>query len=211
MKSDDLRFYGDYAPLLQDLEETLYHEFGHILAKAPKEGTYSPTEHICSRIKSAASIQEKLKKHNLNPCIEQALKHLSDIVGLRAVTRFIGDVYTILKQIQQDSTWEIVKVKDYIANPKKNGYRSLHIIVRVPFPDHAFPTIQAEIQLRTIAMDCWASLEHQIKYKKHIPDAELISAELLRCADEMASTDLTMQTIREMIQRHSTDEGSDRA
>lgn len=94
-----------------------------------------------------------------------------------------------------------MNVKDYIALPKPNGYRNLHVIVQLPFGNSEIPFIRGEIQLRTIAMDCWASLEHQMRYKKNILDTALIQSELLRCAEEMASTDLTMQAIREMIQK----------
>ncbi len=207
MNQEDLQFYGHYAPLLEQTETMLCQQLQWILARIPQEDAASPAEHIRSRIKSASSVQGKLKKRGLSPTAQQALTHLSDLIGVRAVTHFVGDVYTILDQMQRDPAWEILRVKDYIADPKKNGYRSLHIILCMPFPDEQFQTIRAEIQLRTIAMDCWASLEHQMKYKKDIPDADLISAELLRCADEMASTDLTMQTIREMIQGRRAEEG----
>lgn len=207
MNQEDLQFYGHYAPLLEQTETMLCQQLQWILARIPQEDAASPAEHICSRIKSASSVQGKSKKRGHSPTAQQALTHLSDLIGVRAVTHFVGDVYTILDQMQRDPTWEILRVKDYIADPKKNGYRSLHIILCMPFPDEQFQTIRAEIPLRTIAMDCWAGLEHQMKYKKDIPDADLISAELLRRADEMASTDLTMQTIREMIQGRRTEEG----
>ena len=95
----------------------------------------------------------------------------------------------------------VKQVKDYIANAKPNGYRSLHIIITLPFGVGGIETMDAEIQLRTIAMDCWASLEHQLKYKKAVRSTALIVEELKRCADEMASTDLSMQTIRDLIKK----------
>ena len=102
---------------------------------------------------------------------------------------------------ENSTVWRVVTVKDYIANSKPNGYRSLHVILALPFGVGGIEEIRTEIQLRTIAMDCWASLEHQLKYKKNIGNTELIVSELKRCADEMASTDLSMQTIRDLIHK----------
>ena len=103
--------------------------------------------------------------------------------------------------IEKNDHWKVVTVKGYIANAKPNGYRSLHVLLNLPFGVGGIDAINVEIQLRTIAMDCWASLEHQLKYKKHIKNTALIVDELKRCADEMASTDLSMQTIRDLIQK----------
>ena len=158
-------------------------------------------EHLKCRIKGAESMKEKLRRKNLPETPENGLKYLSDIVGARVVTHFVGDIYTVLELIEQDTCWKVQTVKDYIAEAKPNGYRSLHVILNVPFHVGGFDSVNVEIQMRTIAMDCWASLEHQLKYKKTIRNTALIVDELKRCADEMASTDLTMQTIRDMIQR----------
>lgn len=200
MNELDLEYYGMYAPLLQKTEQNILNELTNIIHSISRDEEHTPAEHIRSRIKSAASMQEKLLRHGVSTKVQNALYAVSDAVGIRVVTHFVGDVYVILQKIQSASSLKIITIKDYISRPKENGYRSLHIIVEVPFGAPGIPTIQAEIQLRTIAMDCWASLEHQMKYKKNINNTELIVSELRRCADEMASTDLTMQTIRQMIQ-----------
>ena len=205
MTEFDLQYYGDYAPILQETEQMVLDELNRIIQSITQNEEYSPAEHIRSRIKSSASMQEKLQKREVPSSAENALKEVSDAVGIRIVTHFIGDVYTILQKIQECSCWKVLKIKDYIAEPKPNGYRSLHVIVQIPFADERIQSIKAEIQLRTIAMDCWASLEHQMKYKKNIENAALIISELHRCADEMASTDMTMQTIRDMIQKDKAD------
>lgn len=146
-------------------------------------------------------MQEKLHKKGFETTADSALANVSDIVGFRLVTHFVGEVYDIVERMKQDGTFRIVKEKDYIANPKPNGYRSYHVILECLFSEAESGTIRVEVQLRTIAMDCWASLEHEMKYKKHIDNVELIERELKRCAGEMASTDLTMQTLRDMIRK----------
>lgn len=192
-------YYGPYFEKLVQARDNLLLKIRKLLEELTEDPEHMPAEHIRSRIKSADSTRDKLRRLGCPTDAESALDTLSDVIGIRIVTHFVGDVYAILEKLKRDSGWEIVTVKDYIASPKPNGYRSLHVILKIPFGDAKRPFIRTEIQLRTIAMDCWASLEHQIKYKKEISDVTLIVAELKRCADEMASTDLSMQTIREMI------------
>jgi len=202
MKQEDKNFYGVYAEPLQTVLQNMLDELIQELGRIPQEEDgATPAEHLNSRIKSAESMRGKLKKKGLPEMPETALTKLSDTIGIRVVTHFVGDVYAVLEEMKQAKCWKIVKNKDYIAMPKPNGYRSLHVIVRLPFDNAEIPFIRGEIQLRTIAMDCWASLEHQMRYKKNIQDTALIESELLRCAEEMASTDLTLQTIREMIRK----------
>ncbi len=202
MNSKDLEFYGDLAPLLIEKENSLLSEIKGILDSISTDSETALAEHLKSRIKSCDSIKEKLGKNDLDENAVTGLKELSDVIGLRIVTHFVGDIYTVLEKIQLSKKWRVVTVKDYITNCKPNGYRSLHVILSVDFDYPGLDHINVEIQLRTIAMDCWASLEHQLKYKKNIKNTELIVSELKRCADEMASTDLSLQTIREMIQNH---------
>ena len=125
---------------------------------------------------------------------------------MRIVTSFIDDIYLMIKYIKSFDNCEVIEEIDYIKHAKPNGYRSYHLIlaVKTDFPDvngNTPGTYYVEIQLRTIAMDTWASLEHKIRYKKDIPSQELISSELKRCADELASCDLSMQTIRSLINK----------
>jgi putative GTP pyrophosphokinase len=157
----------------------------------------NPVEHCKSRIKSAKSVKNKLIKKGLEPDLQTALDNLTDVVGIRVVCSFMDKVYEVIDFIKAQSEFQIIKEKDYISNPKQNGYRSYHLIVRVNTPN--LDGVAVEIQVRTIALDCWASLEHQIKYKHTIKYTKTIEKELKRCADEIASVDLSMQTIREVV------------
>lgn len=201
MKQEDKAFYGLYAAKLEEIHQLMLREIQAILDSISTDSEKAPAEHLKCRIKGAESLKEKLRRNSLTETAENGLTHLSDLVGARVVTHFIGDIYSVLELIKACDKWQVQHVKDYIANPKPNGYRSLHVIVTLPFGVGGIDAINAEIQMRTIAMDCWASLEHQLKYKKHIRNTTLIVEELKRCADEMASTDLSMQTIRDLIQR----------
>lgn len=195
MKKEDMDFYGLYADRLEEIQTLMITEIKNILDSISTDSETALAEHIKCRIKGSESLKEKLSRSGLSETPECALKNLSDIVGARVVTHFVGDIYTILELIEKSDKWRVKKIKDYIANAKPNGYRSLHVILTVPFGIGEIDEINTEIQMRTIAMDCWASLEHQLKYKKTIRNTEPIVSELKRCADEMASTDLSMQTI----------------
>ena len=201
MTSQDRQFYGIYADKLIQIAAMLEEEINKMLDSISTDPELAPAEHIKCRIKSSESLKEKLRKNDLPETAEAGLKNLSDLVGARVITHFVGDIYDVLRLIEANNSWKIIKIKDYIANMKPNGYRSLHVLMTVPFGVGGIDTIDTEIQLRTIAMDCWASLEHQLKYKKNIRNTALIEGELKRCADEMASTDLSMQTIRDLIRK----------
>ena len=139
-------------------------------------------------------MREKCRRKGLPETPESALVQIHDAIGLRVVCAFLDDVYAIRDFLAGLPHCEIVEEKDYIRHAKPNGYRSYHMILRV---DGSY---YAEIQLRTISMDTWAALEHHLKYKKQVPKhVDLIVKELKRCADELASTDVSMQTIRDMI------------
>ena len=201
MKPQDKEFYGEYTPKLEEIQKLLIDEIQSMLDSISTDSETALAEHINSRIKDANSLKEKLRKNDLPETAESGLRNLSDIVGARVITHLVGDIYTVLELIRNNPCWRVKAVKDYIAAMKPNGYRSLHILLNVPFGVGGIEDIDVEIQLRTIAMDCWASLEHQLKYKKDIKNTSLIVEELKRCADEMASTDLSMQTIRDLIRR----------
>ncbi len=126
----------------------------------------NPIHHIESRVKSPSSIVEKLERQGHEPTLANMERYLTDVAGVRVICSYIHDVYGLLELLQRQDDLEIVKVKDYIANPKPNGYRSLHAIVRIPvyFMDKK-EMVAVEVQFRTIAMDFWASLEHGLKYK----------------------------------------------
>lgn len=151
-------------------------------------------EHLSYRIKKPDSVIAKLQKKGKEETVAEAFNNLNDIIGLRTVVRFTDDVYKVLDYIFDK--YEVLNIKDYIKSPKENGYRSLHVIVKIVYCDFSLPV---EIQIRTISQDAWASLEHKMKYKKKVAHVKLISSELKRCADEMASIDLSMQAIKDMI------------
>ena len=153
-----------------------------------------PVEHYLTRIKSEESMREKCVRKGLPVTTDSALNIIKDAIGVRIVCAFVDDVYDIKDYLKNSGRYEFIEEKDYIRHAKPNGYRSYHIIIRI---DGRF---YAEIQLRTISMDTWAALEHHLKYKKNIGgNTDLIVNELKRCADELASTDLSLQTIRDMI------------
>jgi len=156
----------------------------------------NPISTITSRIKEPMSILEKLERKGLAVTLDNMVNKLYDIAGIRVTCPFISDVYHVMNMILQQDDVTLVEVKDYIKNPKKNGYRSLHVIVKVGvyFSDQK-REIPVEIQIRTIAMDFWASLEHQLHYKKDYKMPSNVDAELKDIADTITKTDLRMQDL----------------
>lgn len=162
----------------------------------------NPIQIIKSRIKTPESIELKLEKRGLEVSVDSAMENLDDIAGIRVVCAFIDDIYEVARMIAKQDDIKVIKVKDYIKEPKENGYRSYHMIVELPvfFPSQK-RIMRAEIQIRTIAMDFWASLEHQLKYKKDVKNPEKIGAELKECASIISYTDNKMQEIKEEIHK----------
>ena len=199
MNDDQKEYFGIYAASLEETLKEISDELEKILDSLADDPEHSPYEHISSRIKDVKSVKDKLLRKGYETDALTGIRELSDVLGIRIVTHFVGDIYMILESIRKHKNWEILREKDYIAKPKENGYRSYHVIIRVPFHASELNTIKVELQLRTIAMDCWAALEHQMRYKKDVKNSALIAGELKRCSDEMASTDLTMQTIRDVL------------
>lgn len=163
----------------------------------------NPIEFIKSRIKRPESILEKLRRKNLEISSESITEYLSDIAGVRVICSFVDDIYEVAKMLSRQDDITVLEIKDYIKNPKANGYRSYHMIVTVPvfFSDRSYP-VKVEIQLRTIAMDFWASLEHKMRYKKEMENTEEISKRLKECSEIIAKTDLEMQEIRDEIEKY---------
>ncbi len=197
--------YGEYAEYLPLILEDFSKRIQEKNKEAKQATGYKLFEHFVARVKTPESMVEKCQRKNLPVTTESALKEIRDSIGLRIVCGFVDDIYTLVELIRQFDDCKVVAEKDYIKNAKPNGYRSYHMIVEVetPYPDclgNEQGSYFIEIQLRTIAMDSWASLEHQMKYKHDIKDPKRIVRELKRCADELASCDLTMQTIRNLIQ-----------
>lgn len=166
----------------------------------------NPIESIKTRIKSYESILKKVAKKGIDPSLEAIEKEINDIAGVRVVCSFIDDIYNLADCLLEQDDISLIKIKDYIKNPKENGYRSLHLLVAVPiFLETGKKIVKVEVQLRTIAMDFWASLEHKLKYKKNLP-AELVeelTTELYDCAKRSAILDQRMQNIRNVITRNN--------
>ena len=161
----------------------------------------NPFETIKCRIKSPRSIREKLERNHLAMTIENAEKNLNDIAGIRVICSFPDDIYMLADCLLAQDDIVLVSKKDYIKKPKPNGYRSLHLIIEVSiFLTDEKRLVRVEVQFRTIAMDFWASLEHKLKYKKHIKKTESISDELFYCAELISQLDGRMQQIREKIE-----------
>lgn len=169
----------------------------------------NPFESIESRLKSPQSIMEKLSRKGLEATVESIEENLNDIAGIRVICSFPEDIYILADELCSQDDIRLIERKDYIKHPKPNGYRSLHLIVEIPIfimPEKKY--MRVEVQLRTIAMDFWASLEHKLKYKKNL-DSELaeISAELKTCAEEISRLDMKMQEIHRRIDENGRRNG----
>ena len=195
---DFLRFQHLYISAVREIQtrlEVLNEEFSIRYA-------HNPIHHVESRLKSTNSIIEKLRRKGCDISMESAKRNINDIAGIRVVCCYIDDVYRVEEMLLRQSDMELVKRQDYIAEPNYNGYRSLHLDLRVPIflSDHT-ESVLAEVQIRTVAMDFWASLEHDIRYKKDkatLPEG--INEQMLACADEIAVIDRKMQDMYHRIQ-----------
>ena len=162
----------------------------------------NPIETIKTRLKSTESIIKKLVRRNFPLTVDSIEANLNDIAGVRVVCSFLEDIYLLADCLLQQDDVKLIQVKDYIKNPKPNGYRSLHLIIEIPiFLKDEKKDMRVEVQLRTIAMDFWASLDHKLSYKKDIPEeeAKLLRQELLECAQISADLDVRMGEIKNRI------------
>ena len=174
-----------------------------LLKEYEYKNEYNPVEHIKSRLKSERSILKKLEEKGYEKNVENIKKHIHDIVGFRIVCSFLSDVYDIVGIIKNSKTFKIINESDYISNPKDTGYTSYHLNVLVPVHlEEKLEYIEAEIQIRTVAMDFWASLDHKLQYKlpKEIPLH--LQRELLECSDEIKVIDVKMQHLYEVIKKY---------
>lgn len=174
--------------------EILNDEFQHV-------HRYNPIEHIKSRVKTPESIVKKLKKHGYESTIQNMVEYVNDIAGIRVICSFTSDIYQIAEMIRNQSDIKVISIKDYIVNPKKSGYKSYHMLVTIPvyLSDRIVDT-KVEIQIRTVAMDFWASLEHKINYKFEGNAPDHIRNELVECARMVAELDERMLSLNEEIQ-----------
>ena len=200
---EEREFYGDHLIVLEGVIEEFLSCINMIRRYQVSIGRHDPIASFQARIKSAGSMKAKLERQHLPVTADSALHDVWDAAGIRLVCPFVQNIDQTVELIRRIPGVRILREKDYIRHPKPNGYRSYHVILSLPLrflektPEHP---VWLEVQLRTIAMDCWANIEHQLKYKRDIIDQPLIVRELKRCADEIASTDLSLQTIRELIE-----------
>lgn len=182
--------------------EILNDEFRHV-------HRYNPIEHIKKRIKTPESIVKKLEKDGHEVNLENMLKHVHDIAGIRVICSFTSDIYKLAAMIGNQSDLNVIEIKDYIKNPKESGYKSYHMLVEVPiFLSDSVVDTMVEIQIRTIAMDFWASLEHKIYYKFEGVAPEHISRELRETAEMVATLDEKMLCLNEEILKLLKEQGS---
>lgn len=176
--------------------EILNDEFHHV-------HKYNPIEHIKTRVKSPESIVKKLRRYGHEVSIENMVKYINDIAGVRVICSFTSDIYRLAGMIGNQSDLKVLTIKDYIKNPKDSGYKSYHMLVSVPiFLSDSVVDTKVEIQIRTIAMDFWASLEHKIYYKFEGNAPDYISSDLKECADMIAALDEKMLSLNEAIQAY---------
>ena len=202
--SAEREFYGENLILLEGAISEFLSCMDMIRRYEVQLGNRDPVASSQTRIKRAESMRQKLQRLAFPVTAESAMKNVFDAAGVRLVCPFIQDIDRTAELIRAIPCVQIQTEKDYIRSPKPNGYRSYHMILSMPlrFLGNSQKTVWLEVQLRTIAMDCWANIEHQLKYKQNIPDQALLIQELKRCADEITSTDLSLQTIRDLIEHH---------
>ena len=179
--------------------EILNDEFQHV-------HRYNPIEHIKSRIKTSESIVKKLKRNGYESTIENMVKYVNDIAGIRIICSFTSDIYRLADIIRNQQDIRVISVKDYITKPKKSGYKSYHMIVTVPvyLSDRILDT-KVEIQIRTVAMDFWASLEHKMNYKFEGNAPEHLKNDLVECSKIVSMLDTQMMMLNEEMQKYSSD------
>lgn len=187
-----------YSAALRQMEtkmQILNDEFQHV-------HQYNPIEHIKARIKTPESIVKKLKRYGQESTIDNMVKYVNDIAGIRIICSFTSDIYRIADMIRDQKDIQVIAVKDYITYPKASGYKSYHMIVSIPvyLSDRTVDT-KVEIQIRTVAMDFWASLEHQLRYKAEHTVPPSLRAQLKACAEESAALDLRMQAIYRQLSK----------
>ena len=178
---------------IQTRMEILNDEFQHV-------HQYNPIEHIKARIKTPESIVKKLKRHGYASTIDNMVRYVNDIAGIRVICSFSSDIYQIAEMISNQSDIRVISVKDYIVNPKASGYKSYHMLVTVPvYLSDRIADTKVEIQIRTVAMDFWASLEHKIHYKFEGDAPDHIKSELVECAKMVTDLDARMLSLNEEI------------
>ena len=203
LRQDYAQMRGVYSAAIREINarlETLNNEFSY-------RNRHNPIHHIESRVKSMPSIIKKLRTIGAPISMSSAKKHLHDIAGVRVVCRYVDDIYRIADLLQRQRDVEFVHRRDYIESPKESGYRSLHLVIRIPvFLSSHTELVPVEVQIRTIAMDFWATLEHQLRYKSNHETTQQLRRRLQHCAEASAALDREMQDIYREINGCSVNE-----
>lgn len=179
-------------------------QFNILIKEFEFKNKYNPVEHVKSRIKSEKSIIDKLNKKGYKVTAKNMIQHVHDIIGIRIVCSFLSDVYDIVDIIKSSKQFKIKEEKDYIKNPKSTGYMSYHLIVLVPiYLNETVEYIEAEVQIRTSAMDFWASIDHKIQYKFPSEIPEEVKNEMFNCAVDIRKLDEKMQQLNEFVNKYN--------
>ena len=200
--AEERAFYGDRLILLEGIIWEFLTCVTMIRRYQVSLGRGDPVTSCQARIKRAGSMREKLRLHGLPVTADSALRDVRDAAGVRLICSFTDDIYRTAGLLRQIPGVRVEGEKDYVHAPKPNGYRSYHMVLTMPLrflAEAPERPVWLEVQIRTIAMDCWANIEHQLQYKREIAHQKLIVQELKRCADEMISTDLSLKTIRDLL------------
>lgn len=207
LKTQFTRFIMSYKFALDELNtkiDILKQEFRYI-------NSYNPIEHVSSRLKTLESIVNKVKRKKCGLNIDSIKENIQDIAGIRITCSFISDIYEVSKMLVNQNDIKVLKCKDYIKNPKPNGYKSLHLVLEIPvFMSDRVENVPVEVQIRTIAMDFWASLEHKIYYKYDAEVPQSLLLELKEAADTVSQLDKKMENIHKEIKiiKESNSEGA---
>jgi len=201
------KFDDELNELLEEYEfgqKMLETELDILIKEFTKRRNYNPVEHMKSRIKSKKSILRKIEKKNLDYTAKSVQENISDIIGFRIVCTFVTDVYDIVKMIEDCKEIRIIEKKNYIQNPKESGYSSYHLIVKVPvYLATGVKYIEAEIQIRTVTMDFWASFDHKIRYKFSGSIPEEVEQEMARYSKEVKAIDQKMLDLNDLVNRYN--------
>jgi len=200
LESDDIALLMlKYSFALEMLET----ELNILIKEYEYKNSYNPVEHVKSRIKNQRSIEDKLEKKGYKLNTHNIMNHVHDMIGVRIVCSFMTDIYDIVGLIKNSKQFKIKEEKDYISNPKETGYISYHLILLVPiYLNENVEYVEAEIQIRTIAMDFWASLDHKIQYKFPNSIPERVKEELFNCAIDIKSLDHKMNQLNEIVRKY---------
>ena len=198
--SDFKDFYGSLQLIYDSALINIVSRLNIIRKYKTANGYRDPIENIKTRLKSPESMKKKLISKGLEPVSENIPGNINDAAGARVICTYVDDVYEVANTLAAQKDLNVITIKDYIKTPKTSGYRSYHMIIEVPiYIGEECHNVRAELQIRTLSMDFWASLEHKIHYKHDIPSRAIIESELRRCADEVASVEMNFITIRDMI------------